>query len=382
MYYAGYTLGKGIEFMKIMMMLPHIYGRGGIENVLVQLLQSSFTDENEVTLVLPDTEDVSLNGKNPKNRPWMDSFRHKVNIIERCQYPKYMNKNNKLDRIKRLMFCIRCLRNTDADIVIDIYMKPIFLEAKIRCLFHKKYRLIGWFHTSLSTYRYGKSVFQKYGCYADNFLAISTGIEHQLIDFGVEKNHIQVVYNPVKRAEAIKLTQEDGVYHFTYIGRMDDEQKNISGLLKALAKISYDSYILDIYGDGEDLDKLQNLSKKLVVHVRWHGWCAEPWEEVKKNGINALILTSNYEGFGMVIAEAIARGVPVLSSNCIAGPADMIQDGVNGYLYPVGNDIALVEQIKVMMDKKTNWDQIRIQNSISHLYVDHYVERFNKALMR
>lgn len=362
-------------------MLPHIYGRGGIENVLDTLLSSRLTDDNEVTVVLPDTEDVSVNDKDPNLRPWMDNFRHKVTIIERCQQPKFTSSNAKVDRIKRLLFCFHVLKNTDADIVVEIYMKPILMEAKIKKLFHKHYQLVGWFHTSLSTYRYGQEVFDKYGKHADQFLAISSGIENQLVEMGVSANKIHKVYNPAVRQGIVPLA-EDKPYRFVYIGRMDNEQKNITGMFDAFSQIDNKTYQLDIYGDGADMQWLQEYARDKKINVVWHGWSENPWEAIEKDAVNALILTSNYEGFGMVLTESIARGIPVISSNCVAGPDDIVQPGVNGYLYEVGNQDELVKTIEKMITQGTNWNQSEIQHSIHYLYTDEYVHRFGEVLRK
>lgn len=74
-----------------------------------------------------------------------------------------------------------------------------------------------------------------------------------------------------------------------------------------------------------------------------------------------LVMTSKYEGFGMVLAEAIAMGVPVISYDCPTGPAEIIIDGVNGYLIPEGNKQLFAQ--KLLEAANQPWDAKRIRET-------------------
>lgn len=62
-----------------------------------------------------------------------------------------------------------------------------------------------------------------------------------------------------------------------------------------------------------------------------------------------IVMTSHYEGFGMVLVEAMLCGVPAIAFNCKCGPKDIIDDGRNGLLVPEGDVPALADAMKKLM---------------------------------
>lgn len=109
---------------------------------------------------------------------------------------------------------------------------------------------------------------------------------------------------------------------------------------------------LSIFGDnsGKEAAKLLELSKKLnilgSVEIR------NPTQEVEKEllGSSILAMTSRYEGFGMVLIEAMSCGVPVLAFACKSGPRDIIRDGEDGFLIPVGNKAMFIEKLTLLIN--------------------------------
>lgn len=109
---------------------------------------------------------------------------------------------------------------------------------------------------------------------------------------------------------------------------------------------------LSIFGDnsGKEAAKLLDLSKKLnilgSVEIR------SPTQDVEKEllGSSILAMTSRYEGFGMVLIEAMSCGVPVLAFACKSGPRDIIRDGEDGFLIPVGNKAMFIQKLTLLIN--------------------------------
>ena len=134
-------------------------------------------------------------------------------------------------------------------------------------------------------------------------------------------------------------------------GRLTD-QKNFSSLIRAFRMVAdrHPDWILEIYGDGNEHEMLQNLISQLQLerNVRLCGitTCLHH----KMSEASCFVLSSIYEGFGLVIIEAMSCGLPVVSYDCPCGPKDIITDGVDGYLVPTSDEQMLAERICCLIE--------------------------------
>lgn len=143
-------------------------------------------------------------------------------------------------------------------------------------------------------------------------------------------NFIEKTVDP----EHIKVARRDS---FATCARLDDNQKNQSGLIRAFAKFSakYPGYKLEFFGDGPDRAKYEALIAQLNLEdsVILHGRVSDPMREIEK--CRFFVLSSKYEGMPNALIEAMAYGIPCISTDCGGGGAKaLIQNGVNGLLVP------------------------------------------------
>jgi len=214
---------------------------------------------------------------------------------------------------------------------------------------------------------------------ADFHLAISTGIKKLILGYDPSAN-VKVIYNPVS-VNINKLAKRSGFPTFLYVGRLDDHQKNISFLLRGLSRFARKEWVLKIIGTGPDEENLKKLAAQLGINdkIQWLGFQSDPFNPIEE--CTALLFTSRFEGFGLVLVEANAHGIPVISSNCLAGPEDIVIEGVNGYLFPEGDLDSFVHLLERAIDGKLVFaSPEEISKTAERFSSERFYERFKMAL--
>jgi len=222
-------------------------------------------------------------------------------------------------------------------------------------------------------------IFKKTIRSVDGVLAISTGIKEFFFRF-IQKEKIHVIFNPVEK-QGEKLARPANPPKFIYVGRLTDFDKNISFLLQSLSRLKDEVWSLDIFGSGPDQNKLKNLSLKLGLEnkIRWLGFFSEPFSLEQE--CTALLLTSRFEGFPLVLVEANLHGIPVISSNCQAGPGDIVIEGVNGYLFPEGDLETFVNILRKVIRGELNFaSPEEIARTAERFSPETFYERLKSAL--
>lgn len=131
-------------------------------------------------------------------------------------------------------------------------------------------------------------------------------------------------------------------------------QKGYDMLVEAWALLAkkFPDWTLSIYGDGELIDELGALikNKGLTNNV----FLEKPVTNIVDKYLESSIyvMSSRFEGFGMVLIEAMACGLPVVSFDCPDGPSDIISDGEDGFLVANGNIQELAEKLSILMEKE------------------------------
>ncbi|WP_445497391.1 glycosyltransferase [Photorhabdus sp. SF281] len=286
--------------------------------------------------------------------------------------------NTKARRIHFAFSFSKFMIKEKPDIVIAIDPLSCYITSLAKKLIFSKTPIFSWIHSSLE--QLYKSI---YAIKADYHLSISSGITQQFIDRGVNPDKIFTIFNPVSQKSKIIPRPIGNITKFLYVGRLTDDDKNISGMFEALSQV-HGNWELNIVGSGRDEKTLRSVADRLNItsNIIWHGWHNDPWgyiiNEIKE--ITTLLLTSNFEGFPMVLGEANSQGIYCISSDCKIGPADIITNEINGELYPVDKLSELINKLQNIVDGKKLTDSYTIKMAISNLYDSNYLKRVKLAL--
>lgn len=135
------------------------------------------------------------------------------------------------------------------------------------------------------------------------------------------------------------------------VGRLH-KVKNHELLISAFARLAddYPQLVLRIYGGGEHESKLRplietaGLSKRVILE----GSCSDVAKRILQSGI--FVLSSDVEGMPNALLEAMALGIPCISTDCpCGGPRALIRDGENGLLVPVGDEAAMEQAMRRLL---------------------------------
>lgn len=186
----------------------------------------------------------------------------------------------------------------------------------------------------------GKRLMKKTYNNADMVVAVSNLIKNDLItNYNINENKVLTIYNPYDLEKISNLSQDpiEDEYNSIFkgkvvitVGRLN-HLKGHWHLIRAFKKISdYDENIkLVILGEGELRKYLQGLIDNLNLNnnVYLLGFKNNPYKYIKKSSI--FVLPSLSEGFPNALAEAMACGIPVISSDCKSGPREILAPGTD-----------------------------------------------------
>jgi glycosyltransferase involved in cell wall biosynthesis len=181
-------------------------------------------------------------------------------------------------------------------------------------------------------------------------VAVSSGAAEKIKSFGYQR--VRVIPNLVDESQFVSKPKPDGIFRFFSMGSLV-RKKGFDILLRAIAQWSPEPGEVEfvIAGQGEQKMELQSLAEELGISrvVRWVGAISRTEAPAYFQNCHAFVLASRKESFGVVFAEAIASGRPIIATKC-GGPEDIVNDA-NGMLVPVEDVPALAAALASMKEQ-------------------------------
>lgn len=203
----------------------------------------------------------------------------------------------------------------------------------------------------------------------DAIIAVSRGVADDLAELtGLARSSIQVIYNPVITPSLANMAHADapepwlddgGPMVILAVGRLEP-QKGFITLIEAFEQVCRQRPCrLLIMGEGSERDALTRRiqASPARADIRLPGNTDNPYAYMAKAKL--LVLSSNWEGFGNVLVEAMACGTPVVATDCPHGPREILEEGRLGPLVPVNDPTALATAMVHALDTPTVADVLQ-----------------------
>jgi len=168
---------------------------------------------------------------------------------------------------------------------------------------------------------------------------------------------------PLQTSTSSVESWQGGNVHVGFLGRLDPI-KRVTDLVSAVALLD-SRFVLDVYGDGANRATIEREIDRLNLNPRvtLHGATANPQAAIQ--GMHVLALPSQAEGFGLVLIEAMALGVPVVATD-VDGIRDVVEHEKTGLLVPVASPDALAAAIRRVSEDEPLRTQL-VRNALEHV---------------
>lgn len=221
---------------------------------------------------------------------------------------------------------------------------------------------------------------------ADACIAVSAGVADDLSTLsGLPRSRFEVIQNPAARCAGVEFLPRPVVLEgvavplILAVGTLKKVKRH-DLLIDAFSRMPAElGATLCILGEGQERETLERqvAARGLSGRVLLPGYAADtaPWYA----HADLFVLSSDYEGFGNVIVEAMEYGLPIVSTDCPAGPAEILCGGEYGRLVPVGNAAALAQAMIAALDEPCDREALKARARV--FSVDRIAERYLDVLL-
>ena len=338
---------------------------GGAERV-VSILLEEFRINYNVTLVVMGSESSHFLPKNINIRYLNKQSSSKNSIMKLIELPILAYKYKSFCKLNKIDKSFSLLSRSN---YINILSKVLFRNKAKTIVSERGTPSMYYGYNNLQS-KINKFLIKLLYPLADLIITNSCGNKNDLIkNFNIKKNIISIP-NPINIKMIEKFASENVDFNndkftFVTIGRLD-QGKNHELMIDALAEINLKDVQLIIIGEGELMTHLKEKVSRLKMQdkVSLFGFDSNPYKYLSKS--DCFVFTSNYEGFPNVLVEALACELPVISTDCLSGPREILAPNTNinlqeknnveyskyGILIPVKDKVNLKKAMKSIIENE------------------------------
>lgn len=203
-----------------------------------------------------------------------------------------------------------------------------------------------------------------------SFLTKAIGVSHEVCDHyhtdcKIPSERIDWIPYGVITSETPPDISDNGILEMVYVGRVVEEQKRISDLIKVATILSAKNinFKLTIVGDGPDMPKVRSILEREITggKVVLTGWIANPEiiEILRRSEV--FVLTSAYEGFCIALTEAMANGCCPVVTDIRSGNKYLVKDSFNGFITKVGDTARFAMRLEELAEDNDKLSRMRMQ---------------------
>ncbi len=370
--------------LKLVYVTPALYMAGGVERVLT--LKANYFAEHfgyDITIILTEGKDK------PLFYPLSDKIKVinldiNFEVLWACSFMKKVFVYLKKQRQYKKLLTAELMR-IHPDITISLLRREINFINEI----HDGSKKIGELHVNRANYRnfkteeanWLKNLFARF--WSRDLVNHLKKLDKLVVltekdrEAWVELDNVLSIPNPLSfvPSSVSRMTEKRVICVARY-----SHEKGIDLLLKAWKEVEsqIDDWRLDVFGEGERSPYEQLIDNLGIDRAR----CAlnERTTDVEKEYCDSsiFVLSSRFEGFGMVIVEAMACGLPVVAFDCPWGPQAIISDGEDGLLVENGNPSALAQNLIALIKddgKRKAMSEAALRN-VQRFQIEHIAQQW------